>query len=100
LCGNQPVSTRGLPVLRLPFPCVHGPTFLCCQPAAHAACMCTCTADVPLRVLPRVLPQDDEEELKDAVMEDMADIFSKIDKGGEGVCVQVGRRGAGAGEAS
>ena len=28
------------------------------------------------------------------VMEDMADIFSKVDKGGEGVCVQVrGERG-------
>jgi hypothetical protein len=35
-------------------------------------------------------PEDDEEELKDAVMADMADIFSKVDKGGEGVCVQVG----------
>ncbi len=39
-------------------------------------------------------PDDDEEELKDAVMEDMADIFSKVDKGGEGVCVQV-REGRG-----
>ena len=28
------------------------------------------------------------------VMEDMADIFSKVDKGGEGVCVQVTRGGA------
>jgi hypothetical protein len=33
--------------------------------------------------------QDDEEELKETVMEDMADIFSKVDKGGDGVCVQV-----------
>jgi hypothetical protein len=37
----------------------------------------------------QVTPEDDEEELKDAVMKDMADIFSKVDKGGEGVCVQV-----------
>lgn len=36
-----------------------------------------------------VRPGDDEEELKATVMEDMADIFSKVDKGGEGVCVQV-----------
>ncbi|KAG2422261.1 hypothetical protein HYH02_015465, partial [Chlamydomonas schloesseri] len=37
---------------------------------------------------------DDEEELKDAVMEDMADIFSKVDKGGEGVCVQASTLGS------
>jgi len=37
----------------------------------------------------QVTPEDDEEELKVAAMADMADIFSKVDKGGEGVCVQV-----------
>ena len=36
-----------------------------------------------------IRPEDDEEELKASVMEDMADIFSKVDRGGEGVCVQV-----------
>jgi translation initiation factor 5B len=36
-----------------------------------------------------VTPEDEEEELKVAAMADMADIFSKVDKGGEGVCVQV-----------
>ena len=36
-----------------------------------------------------IRPEDDEEELKATVMEDMADIFSKVDRGGEGVCVQV-----------
>eukprot|EP00798_Chlamydomonas_sp_ICE-L_P031196 gene31196-6343_t len=39
-------------------------------------------------------PEDDEEELKDSVMEDMADIFGKIDKGGEGVCVQASTLGS------
>ncbi|GIL53237.1 hypothetical protein Vafri_8897 [Volvox africanus] len=39
-------------------------------------------------------PDDDEEELKDAAMEDMADIFSKVDKGGEGVCVQASTLGS------
>lgn len=38
---------------------------------------------------PQVGAEDDIEELKDAAMADMADIFSKVDKGGEGVCVQV-----------
>ncbi len=48
---------------------------------AHALGACCLRAQIG--------PQDDEEELKDTVMEDMADIFSKVDKGGEGVCVQV-----------
>ncbi len=48
----------------------------------------------PTPHIPHLL-QDDEEELKDAVMEDMADIFSKVDKGGEGVCVQVSGGGRG-----
>jgi len=39
-------------------------------------------------------PEDDEEELKATVMEDMADIFSKVDKGGEGVCVQASTLGS------
>ncbi|KAF6260807.1 P-loop containing nucleoside triphosphate hydrolase protein [Scenedesmus sp. NREL 46B-D3] len=39
-------------------------------------------------------PEDDEEELKDSVMEDMADIFSKVDKSGEGVCVQASTLGS------
>ena len=39
-------------------------------------------------------PEDDEEELKDAVMEDIADIFSKVDKGGDGVCVQASTLGS------
>lgn len=33
-------------------------------------------------------------------MEDMADIFSKVDKGGEGVCVQVRERAAAAAAAA
>eukprot|EP00879_Flechtneria_rotunda_P020360 GHRR01021412.1.p1 GENE.GHRR01021412.1~~GHRR01021412.1.p1 ORF type:complete len:316 (+),score=108.22 GHRR01021412.1:219-1166(+) len=39
-------------------------------------------------------PEDDEEELKETVMEDMADIFSKVDKSGEGVCVQASTLGS------
>jgi len=39
-------------------------------------------------------PEDDEEELKDAVMADMADIFGKIDKTGHGVCVQASTLGS------
>lgn len=39
-------------------------------------------------------PEDDEEELKATVMEDMADIFDKVDKGGEGVCVQASTLGS------
>ncbi|KAI8476355.1 MAG: P-loop containing nucleoside triphosphate hydrolase protein [Monoraphidium minutum] len=39
-------------------------------------------------------PEDDEEELKDTVMEDMADIFDKVDKSGEGVCVQASTLGS------
>ena len=39
-----------------------------------------------------IKPEDDEEELRATVMDDMADIFSKVDKGGEGVCVQVRER--------
>ena len=67
-------------------PLHHLPTF----PHTH-------THSLPLAPCP---PQDDEEELKDAVMEDMADIFSKVDKGGEGVCVQVraGRQGGQGGQ--
>eukprot|EP00201_Polytomella_parva_P022057 CAMPEP_0175050096 /NCGR_PEP_ID=MMETSP0052_2-20121109/7081_1 /TAXON_ID=51329 ORGANISM="Polytomella parva, Strain SAG 63-3" /NCGR_SAMPLE_ID=MMETSP0052_2 /ASSEMBLY_ACC=CAM_ASM_000194 /LENGTH=1000 /DNA_ID=CAMNT_0016314285 /DNA_START=35 /DNA_END=3037 /DNA_ORIENTATION=+ len=41
-----------------------------------------------------ITPDDSEEELKDAVMEDMTDIFSKVDKGGEGVCVQASTLGS------
>ncbi|KAF5841812.1 translation protein [Dunaliella salina] len=41
-----------------------------------------------------VTPEDDEEELKIAAMADMADIFSKVDKGGEGVCVQASTLGS------
>ena len=33
---------------------------------------------------------DDVEALKAEVMSDMSDIFSSVDKSGEGVCVQVG----------
>ncbi|KAJ9511273.1 hypothetical protein QJQ45_017131, partial [Haematococcus lacustris] len=43
-------------------------------------------------------PEDNEEELKDAVMADMADIFSKVNKGGDGVCVQGGALRGGGGE--
>ena len=39
-------------------------------------------------------PEDDEDELKDAAMEDMTDIFSKVDKSGEGVCVQASTLGS------
>jgi translation initiation factor 5B len=41
-----------------------------------------------------VSPEDDEEELKDAAMSDMADIFAKIDKSGHGVCVQASTLGS------
>ena len=37
---------------------------------------------------------DDLEDLKDAVMEDMQDIFSSVDKSGEGVCVQASTLGS------
>ncbi|KAL4860126.1 Eukaryotic translation initiation factor 5B [Chlorella vulgaris] len=39
-------------------------------------------------------PDDDVEDLKDAVMEDMQDIFSSVDKTGEGVCVQASTLGS------
>jgi len=39
-------------------------------------------------------PEDDLEALKDEVMEDMQDIFSSVDKTGEGVCVQASTLGS------
>lgn len=42
----------------------------------------------------RVNPGDDVEALKAEVMEDMADIFSSVDKTGEGVCVQASTLGS------
>ena len=39
-------------------------------------------------------PDDDLEALKDEVMEDMQDIFSSVDKTGEGVCVQASTLGS------
>ena len=69
----------GFPFLPLnPFPPPHSPPFLTLSSQ-------TCSMFV-------IKPEDDEEELRATVMDDMADIFSKVDKGGEGVCVQV-RRG-------
>ena len=37
---------------------------------------------LPSPVVPQVGPDDDVEDLKDAVMEDMQDIFSSVDKTG------------------
>ncbi|GAB4816828.1 hypothetical protein N2152v2_003874 [Parachlorella kessleri] len=39
-------------------------------------------------------PDDDVEALKEEVMEDMTDIFSSVDKTGEGVCVQASTLGS------
>ena len=35
-----------------------------------------------------VTADDDEEELKDEVMDDLTDLFESVDKSGKGVCVQ------------
>jgi len=43
----------------------------------------------PLPVVPQVGPDDDVEDLKDAVMEDMQDIFSSVDKTGKQVVVKI-----------
>lgn len=39
-------------------------------------------------------PNDDEEDLKDEVMDDMTGLLDSVDKGGEGVCVQASTLGS------
>lgn len=39
-------------------------------------------------------PEDDLEDIKDSAMEDMKSVLSRIDKTGEGVCVQASTLGS------
>jgi len=52
----------------------------------------TAIAGTPLFVVDH--PEDSVEELGDAVMEDMTSILSKVDRSGEGVCVQASTLGS------